>query len=285
MPDIRTFSLIVVDDSDTILDKMDLPYVDSPNNLGFEIEFSSLESGLTTYFSDPKEKRQDISFNLVFPPPDPYAQSKQFKEFVQKYINSNLALEYNDTKGAKRIEGRIRKFGLSEITDWGGLLCPMVFSPSTPKYTPKSYQTSAVYSTEGKSYPESYPYSYGKSLVTGDSIDNTYFDDIPLVVTIHGPVDNPYISLQDIVSGEIYSTVRFLNFYLGENDYVTIDAVRSKITAYRNSEHFSAYDFVSKESTLDSFLYAKGQTKSKIIISSDSTESVEVSVRYHQYTM
>lgn len=285
MANIRTFALVVVDDFDNEIDRFDLNYAESPKNLGFEIQFTTLESRLTTYITGAKEKKLPTTLTLNFLPPNAYQKAMLFKGFVQKYMNSRTVLEYNDTIQTKYIEGKIQKFGQEELLDWGGLVCPVSFLPSTPKYIKKNNTVNIIPSVEGKSYPFDYPYSYGEGIVENDIIDNTYFDEIPLRVTLHGVMSNPQVSLQNVSSGEVYSIVRFEGLYLSKDEHIVIDAIRSKILLYRYGTYISGYDYISKRADLDSFLYAKGNTVSRLITNLDPKENGYLTASYHQYTL
>ena len=66
MSKIRKFALLIVDEFDVELARIPLDYVDMPKNLGFELEFTTLETRLTTYFTSAREKKLPITLNLYF---------------------------------------------------------------------------------------------------------------------------------------------------------------------------------------------------------------------------
>lgn len=291
---IRKFALVIVDDFDKEIDRFELDYADTPRNLGFELEFTTLESRLTTYFTSAREKKLATTLNLNFLPPNAYEKATKFKAFVQKNINKRMIFEYNDTTkasvinpcaGVKNWEGKIQKFGQDELTNFKSLVCPISFLPSTPKYIRKDNVITIRPATKGKSYPFKYPYAYGKSTVENNIINNEYFDEIPLRVHIYGAINNPQISLQDAETNEIYSTVRFENLYVSENEELIIDAIQSKVLIKRNGQLTSAYDYLSKDASLDSFLYAKANTISKVVITLNPLESGYLKASYRQYTL
>lgn len=181
---IRKFALVIVDDFDKEIDRFDLDYAELPKNLGFELEFTKLETRLTTYFTSAREKKIATTLNLNFLPPNAYQKVSQFKQFVQKYMHRHMIFEYDDTYEVKNWEGKVQKLSQEELTEWGGLVCPLSFLPGTPKYIRKDNAVTIKYSQTGKSYPFKYPYSYGTSLFENNIINNTYFDEIPLVVTL-----------------------------------------------------------------------------------------------------
>ena len=286
MENVRSFAIVIVDDFDREIDRFNLDYADTPKNLGFEIEFTTLESRLTTYFTSAREKRLPTTLNLNFLPPNAYDKVNHFKRFIQKYTTSRMVFEYYDTTiEIKNWEGKVQKLGQEELTEWGALVCPISFLPGTPKYIKKDNTISVFQSSIGKSYPIKYPYSYGRSLVENNLINNTYFDEIPLRVTLYGYMTNPQISLQDDSTGEIYSTVRFDGLTIPENSHLVIDAIQSKVLLYYNGVYTSAYDYISKQADLDSFLYAKANCTSKVVINLSPTETGYLKASYRQYTL
>lgn len=283
---IRKFALVIVDDFDKEIDRFNLDYADTPKNLGFELEFTTLESRLTTYFTSAREKKLATTLNLNFLRPNAYEKANAFKRFVQKYTNQRMILEYNDTTSEiKNWEGKVQKFGQDELNEYKTLVCPISFLPATPKYVHKDNVITIRPSTKGKSYPFKYPYSYGKSTVENNIINNDYFDEIPLRVTIFGAMNNPQISLIDANTNEVYSIVRFENLYVDEGEELIIDAIQSKVLIKRNGITTSAYDYLSKEANLDSFLYAKANGTSKVVINLNPLESGYLKASYRQYTL
>ena len=283
---IRKFALVIVDDFDKEIDRFNLDYADTPRNLGFELEFTTLESRLTTYFTSAREKKLATTLNLNFIRPNAYEKANAFKRFVQKYTNKRMIFEYNDTTSEiKNWEGKIQKFQQDEKDQFGTLICPISFLPGTPKYIRKDNVITIRPATTGKSYPFKYPYSYGRSTIENNILINNYFDEIPLRITIYGAINNPQISLQDIDTGEVYSTVRFENLYIAEEEELIIDAIQSKVLIKRNGIVSSAYDYLSKDASLDSFLYAKANATSKVIISLNPSESGYLKASYRQYTL
>lgn len=286
MENTRTFALVIVNDFDKEIDRFNLDYADTPKNLGFEIEFTTLESKLTTYFTSAREKRLPTTLNLNFLPPNAYHKVNAFKQFVQRYTTARMVFEYYDTTSeVKNWEGKVQKLGQEELTEWGGLVCPISFLPGTPKYIRKDNTISIIQSSKGKSYPLKYPYSYGRSIASNNIISNTYFDEIPLRVTLYGYMTNPQVMLQDMSTNEVYSTIRFENLVIQEGDYLVIDAITSKVLLYHNGVYTSAYDYISKQSNLDSFLYVKANAVSKVVIDLSPSETGYLKASYRQYTL
>lgn len=204
MENVRKFALVIVDDFDNEVDRFNLDYADTPKNLGFELEFTTLESRLTTQFTSARDKKTATTLNLNFLPPNAYQKANAFKRFVQRYTNKRMVFEYYDTTGVRNWEGKIQRFGQEELMDWGGLVCSTSFLPATPKYVRKDNVITIRYSNIGKSYPIKYPYLYGRSISENNIINNDYFDEIPLRVTLYGGMSNPEISLIDMSSGDIF---------------------------------------------------------------------------------
>lgn len=283
---IRSFALVIIDDFDRELDRYPLDYAEAPKNLGFEVQFTTLESRLTTVFTSAKEKKMATTLSLNFLPPQAYEKANQFKQFVQKYMHSRMVFEYTDTTGViKNWEGKIQKFDQEELTEWGGLVCPISFLPATPKYIRKDNTIYITYSEQGKSYPFEYPYQYSETLIKNNLLDNVYFDEVPLRIIIYGRIKNPHIGL--VVEGETtqYTSVRFDNLLIEEDEHLVIDGIRSKILLWRRGEYVSAYDYVSKQADLDTFLFARGNTKSIVAINLNPDDTGYLVASYRQYTL
>lgn len=283
---VRKFALVIVDDFDKEIDRFNLDYADTPKNLGFELEFTTLESKLTTVFTSAREKKLATTLNLNFVNPNAYIKANAFKRFVQKYTNKKMIFEYNDTtSNIKNWEGKIQKFGQEELNEYKTLVCPVSFLPATPKYIRRDNVITIKPDKVGKSYPYKYSYSYGKNIIENNIIENEYFDDIPLRVTVFGETSNPQISLQDVNTEEIYSSVRFENLFIAEGEELIIDAIQSKVLIKRNGIYLSAYDYLAKDANLDSFLYVKANTTSKVVISLNINETGYLKASYRQYTL
>ena len=282
---VRKFALVIVDNFDREIERFNLDLITTPKNLGFELEFTTLESKLTTYFTSAREKKLATTLNILFLPTGAYAKLRSFKSFIQKNINKHMLIEYDDTNEVKYWEGKVQKVGVEELDAYKTLTCPISFLPSTPKYIRKDNVITIRPATNGKSYPFKYSYSYGRSLVENNIFTNDYFDEIPLRVTIYGAMNNPQISLQDADTGDVYSTVRFENLYVAENEELVLDAINSKVLIRRNGKLTSAYDYLSKDASLDSFLYAKANTTSRVVINLNPLESGFLKASYRQYTL
>lgn len=289
MENIRSFALVIVDDFDQEIDRFNLDYADTPKNLGFELDFTTLETKLTTYFTGAREKKLPVTLNLNFLPPNAYQKVNEFKKFVQKYTTSRMVFEYNDTTTEiKNWEGKIKKLVQEELTDWGGLVCPITFIPGTPKYEKKENTIIISQSSVGKSYSYSYPYTYGRSLLENNIITNDYFDDFPLRIILHGYMTYPEIRLVDANTGEVYSKLKF-NHIIREDCYVVIDAIQSKVTyySYDNGVYYpvTAYEYILKEQGYSSFLYAKADCVSALQIELNPSEDGYLVASYRQYTL
>ena len=256
--------------------------------LGFEIDFTTLESRLTTYFTSVKEKKLPTSLNINFLAPNAYAKVNNFKRFIQKYINHTMLFEYYDTSETKHWEGKVQKLGVEELADWGGLVCPLSFMPATPKFLKRNNVIQVSLFNKGKSYSFKYPYSYGRTVIENNTLVNEYFAEVPLKVVIYGKIANPHIALAEVgEDGSLtqYTAVRFDNLTVEENEHLIIDAIRSKVLLWRGGRYISVYDYLSKQSDLDAFLYAKGNTTSKLVVQLGVQDTGYMIASYRQYML
>lgn len=281
---IRKFALLVIDDFDQIVDRYNLDYVESPQNLGFEMEFTTLEQRLTTYFTSAKEKRIDTNLTIVFADGYVYERYNALARFIQKYMNSRIVFEYNDTTVVKMWEGKVRKLTKTEKTEYGALKCGLVFAPGTPKYIYKDNTIRIQYSSTGKKYPLKYPYSYGSKVVSNNEIFNTYFDEIPLRIWVYGSISNPVISLLD-ETDTVYSSVKFNDLTLVDGEHVIVDAINKQVLLYRNNAYQDAYDYLDLGASFDKFLYAEENTTSRLSINLTANDTGYLRGSYRQYTL
>ena len=282
---IRKFAFVAIDDFENELSRYDLDYAEVPKNLGFEMEFTTVESRLTSIFTSAKEKRIPTTLTLNFLPPDAYSKVNEFRLWVQQNMNSTTVFEYNDTTRVLQWEGKIQKLGQEELAEWGGLSCPVSFVPFTPKFL-KSVNTISVNlsSVEGKSFPLTYPYSYARTLIQNNELNNTYFDEVPLRVIVYGRMQDPCVALGD-AEGNIYSRVQIGGLTIEEGEHLVIDAIRSKILLWRNGKYSSAYDYLEKASTHDSFLFAKGNSISKVFMQLQAEDTGYLVAYYRHYVL
>lgn len=83
----------------------------------------------------------------------------------------------------------------------------------------------------------------------------------------------------------IYSTVRFEGLNIAEDEHLIVDAILSKVLLYRDGAYSSAYDYINKQSHLDSFLLARESTSSKLIVSLNPQETGYLKASYRQYML
>jgi hypothetical protein len=282
---IRKFALLIIDDFEREIDRFPLDYVETPKNLGFEIEFTTLESRLTTYFTGAREKKTPTELLMNFLPPYAYQRVTVFKAFVQKYMNSRMVFEYYDTAQIKNWEGKLFKLGQEELTEYGGLECPVQFLPATPKYIRRDNVITIRFASGGKSYPFKYPYNYGKVVVENNRIENNYFDEIPIRAAVYGTAASPTLFLFDTSVNETYSTVQFDGLALADGEHVVIDSVSNKILLYRNGGYQSAYNYLNQSPEYDSFLFARQNTVSILSVNLDPTKNGYLKASYREYTL
>jgi hypothetical protein len=87
------------------------------------------------------------------------------------------------------------------------------------------------------------------------------------------------------LSGQTYSTVR-INRFVEEGQELIIDALNSKILLkVAENKYISVYDDLDKTANLDSFLYAKANTITKVVIGLNPLETGYLKASYRQFTL
>ena len=228
-----------------------------PSGLGFEQEISVVEGNRFSRYNDLEKYRIRFSFEL---------------NGVRRYVEvSIIALEP---------QGRDGRFVSANLT----------LQPLSPFYEDVYSSSIITDSQNGKIYPYKYPYSYGGGSFTDENvIENNFIKDIPLRITLKGPMTTPYASISYATDneevGETYGSVRFeASVSLLENESIVIDAFTNRI--YKESLGTAGikiqtdlFDLVDKR--YQSFLFAKpGNSKISSPLENNSSVCEVYTVRY-----
>lgn len=285
---VRKFSLVAINDFDEDIDRFNLDDVSNPQGVGFEIEYTSIESHLTTIFTSAKEKKVATQMTVIFTNPSAYAKSSIFKSFVQKYVNKRVILEYKNSDEILNWEGKITKCGITELNKFGELECPISFLPGTPKYVKRENSITIQRSSKGMNFPLKLPFCFGKNLIKNNLLQNNYFDKIPLRIFVYGDIINPQISLIDTKTSEVYSRIWFAGnggLTLDIDEHILIDAITNKILLWRGGKYISAYDYLNNSNDYDTFAWAKEDTLSELHINLGAESKGYLKASYREYKL
>lgn len=205
---IRSFSLVVLDIQDMVIDRFNLDLVQNPSGLGFKLGLSIIETNEEDIITNVKHEKQLINMDVVVD--NGYSGSNTLAGWIQRFstTNYNMALEYYDTEVYRYCEGKVIELTKTERQYHQTLIQRLTFQPTSNFF--KIKKNALIYKplNYGKKYKYSYPYSYGGTAVSNNIIENKYIREIPITITITGAVNKPLIQLLD-ESGKFYTRVQF----------------------------------------------------------------------------
>lgn len=281
----RKYALVVFDKNDTIIDRFNLDVITNPTDNGFELEISVISSDVEEIITKVVQKKKPIKFT-VHQYQNSYLKSNVLANWIQKYSTPQykMGLEYNDGMLIRYCEGKVVSLTKTELDEYKDLAQDLQFKMSTPYFIKRENTITIQVSSIGKSYPYKYPYSYGSQIIENNEINNNYILDIPLIITIHGAIDNPTIDLLD-EDGESYNRVKFDDITIAENEYLVINSAQRKIYKVNESTGVET-DFVSEVSPeFDTYLRAKTGITRININTADSGENFKLTGGWRQYTL
>ena len=267
-------------------------FISVPTGLGFSQDVSVVQGDTIDYVLDQVIKKKNIKLTVYFKGTRAYAKYKEFSVWFGKYNDLNkyrIRFSYL-LNGVRRyvevclidleIKGREGNFVNAEIT----------FQALTPFYEDVYESIIITESENGKIYPYRYPYNYGGgAYIDANTINNDFIKEIPLMITLNGPMATPYVNILEMnngVLGETYGRVQFNDSVsLKKGEQIVIDAFSNRIyKRVKNSgtgvtTQEDLFDAVNKN--YQAFLYAKPGMSRIASSLDDASSSCEVySVRY-----
>ena len=280
----REYALVVLNSVDQIIDKFNLDVVTSPTNNGFKLNLSTITSDIEDVITKVTQIKNVIKLT-VNQYQNSYAKSNTLASWIQKYSTAKykMALEYNDGNIVRYCEGKVTSLAKTELDQFKNLAQDLEFTQVTPFFVKKENLITIRVSAVGKSYPYKYPYSYGSQNVENNEINNSYILDVPLILQIHGAIDNPTIDLLD-ESGERYSRVQFSGINIDENETLVINSAQRKI--YKIDSNGDEIDFVSEVNPVyDTFLRASSGISTININTNDTGTGFVLIGGWRQYLL
>lgn len=280
----RSYALVVLDKEDRIIDRYNLDIVTNPTENGFKLNLSLISTDIEDIITKVTQQKNIIKFT-VYHHNNSYTKSNILANWIQKYSTANykMALEYNDTKVVRYCEGKVVSLTKTELDEYKNLAQDLQFQQTTPYFIKQENTITIQVSSVGKSYPYRYPYSYGANIVENNEINNPYFLDIPLIVTINGAITNPTIDLLDEF-GNRYNRVKFDGITIAQGETLIINSAQRKII--KVLEDGTEEDYVPEVSPdEDTFLRAKSGYSTISVNTNDSAEGFKLTGGWRQYTL
>ena len=282
----RKYALVVLDNKDEILDRYNFDVTTDPTGNGFELSLYKIEDDVKDIITKVVQKKGAVTF-VVNQIQESYQKSNVLADWIQKYstTDSVMALEYDDGTGVVRYcEGKVTKLEKTENQYKNVLQQRLEFTQTSPYYISRKNTITIQVSSQGKSYPYRYPYSYGSSKIENNEIENPYIMDIPLIITIKGKINNTTISLLD-ENNDAYTSVE-IDQIIETGETLIINSAQRKIV--KISANGVESDFVPYVSpSTDTFLMAKsGKSKININTSPDNIgDGFSLTGSWRQYNL
>ena len=276
---VRKFAFVILDEEDNITDRYSLDLVDKLSGLGFQLDISTISTDIEDYVSKIIQKKTNLGMNIYH---KSYSAYDSFTAFIQKHMNDNLALEYDDTNNIYYMMGKVATSSKTEKNIYNYLENTISFQPLTPFFRIIKNDDEIQYSDIGKSYPFNYPYSYGLTLNSNNSINNTYIKNIPLIITLYGSfTSSPIVQLYDS-DHTLYQEVIFSDVTLEAGQKIIINGATKKIWYDDGSGDLIDY-YYKIDPSGDSFLRAKALDTSTIEVNLISSDSGSLKGERRQY--
>nr|DAQ16549.1 MAG TPA: putative receptor binding protein [Caudoviricetes sp.] len=281
---IRAYALVILDKQDKIIDRFNLPLVTNPTENGFKLSLSKISSDIEDIITKVVQQKTVKKFNVI-QYQNSYEKSSILSNWIQKYSKTDfrMALEYNDTNLIKYCEGKVTSLDKTEKDEYGVLTQAMEFTPVTPYFLKQENALILKSSSVGKKYPYKYPYMYGTSTVENNEVDNPYLYDIPVIVTLTGPIEHPAVSLAD-ENDESYAKVSFPNIDLAQGEKLVINSAQRKI--YKIATNGTETDYVPEvDPQFDTFLRARSGVSKLIVNTPDAGIGFSLVGGWRQYVL
>ena len=277
----RQFNFVVLDESDLIVDRYNLNYVTNISGLGYELNLSTIETDIKDYITKIIQTKRNISLTIIHT--DKYRGQSNLTKWLQSNYNKTICLEYINEVETLYCEGMVINNSFSEVSQYKVLDNNIIFKPITPFFKRFENKILIQRSSEGKKYPLAYPYCYGLNRTLNNEINNTYFTDVPVIITIYGTITNPHIILTDS-ENNIYNEILFDDLFIDEGECLIINSAQRKIWFDDGSGNLVDY-YNQLDDAYDSYLRAKPNDITAVNVNLDVNDSGYLIGSWRQYTL
>lgn len=229
----RKFALVILDIEDKVTDRYNLDFVTDPQGLGYELDVAILHGNTSDTPTKITQVRNTITFT-VNQNTNAYKKANALVLWIQQYSRPEhtMALEYDDGEIVRYCVGLMTKDDKTELNVFRNLPLRFTFKQFSGFFVKRENTITIATTAVGKTYPHTYPYSYGRSEINNNDIDNNYFEKIPLIITIKGAIVNPKVELYN-EQNQVYNRVQ-VNVTLHDEDELVINSAQKKIYKIAN---------------------------------------------------
>lgn len=290
---IRQFSLVELNNRDGIVDRFNLDLVNDPKGLGFTLDVTTIVTNILEIPIHVRQKLGNVTFNVNYAYGREYARADALRAWIMRKTRKRIALEWTTPVDRRYASCIITEFSFSEINQQKVLAIPLIIKQLSPFFRIRENIINIYPSQTGKEYPFTYPYTYGVGIVSNNTIENQYIEEIPLIVTLYGEMTAPSVSIAEQGQSNPYRTVQFSGLSLSKGWYITINAVGDidergnrtgqRVTFFNGYEEADAYDYIDQSK--ESFIFAKENAISFLTASVESDKSGYMEASYREYLL
>lgn len=281
---IRKFALIAFDkNTDVITDRINLDIVSAPSGLGFSVTATTIKTDVEEILIKAVQSLGTISLTVNFANGNEYVKARALRAWIEKHINDRTAIEWQNDAGLSYADCIVTDFEFGELAQRGLATVPLKIKMLSPFFEIVENEIKIYPSTGGKTYPYSYPYTYGSGVIANNEIANNYIKEIPLIITLYGVMDNVSCGIRVKGESELYQQVAFEDLSLQENQYIVINAVTRKILYFNGTELVDGYNYL--DASKDSFIYAKENAISELTANVESGKTGRLTASYRRYRL
>jgi len=279
----RKFAFVILNESDAIVDRYNLDYVTNLSGLGYKLKVSTISTDVEDYVTKIIQEKKALTFTVTHL--TGYAGGQSLVNFLQRYNDSDMCLEYNNGIEILYLECKVDDVGKTELSEYSGVLEQNIsILPLTPFFEKIENDITIKRSTIGKTYPYKYKYSYGITETLDNKIENVYIKEIPLIVEIYGTISNPIVTLRDATTNVVYNEVRFLGVDLLAGQKIIINSAQKKIWFDDGTGNLVDY-YYKLDEAYDSYLRATPLTTSKLTLNLGISDTGYLTGRRRQYKL
>ncbi len=277
----RKVSFVVFNHHNKIIDRFMLDTITDIKGVGMKLNLSTIDGDIESVVTKVRLQKQPMKFKIHFINRS-YEKYEVLLRWIERYSTADklLAIEYTDGVVTRYALGKVTDLVKTEKDQFGQLVSDCTFMPLTAFFTRRLNSIKIAVSSKGKSYPLTYPYSYGASWVENNIIKNDFIEEVPVTVTIKGSISNPRVSLSD--ENGAYNTVKFSNIDLNDDEYIVINSDLRKIYYFNGEEEV---DFTAAtDPAFDTFLTAK-RGKSTLSVNLTGVDTGELTGDWRKYNL
>lgn len=278
---IRNFSLVVLNQQDMIIDRINLDLIDQPKGLGFSLESAVIETDVEDILVSFRQKHENVTLNVNYAFGNEYLKAKALRQWIEKNTGKVMALQWYTITDKLYAGCIVNKFDFSEINNDRILSVPLTIKLLTPFFDVIENEIYILPSTTGKIYAFIYPFIYGEGLSSNNIITNTYIKPIPLNITLYGEMATPAVGIKFKDAMTNYADIVFEGLSLSKNMWININSISRKITLFNGYEEIDGYDYI--DATKQSFIFARtGISELNANVQSDKTGRLRASYRRYR---